>query len=66
MKTSGESYGNLTRAIKETLRLKWLLRKSQTLASLPVGTAASWVLLPPATIWVWVQLATGRTLSLLS
>ena len=32
MKTSRESHGNLTRAIKGMLGLKWLRRKSQTLA----------------------------------
>lgn len=59
MKTSGESHGNLTRAIKGTLGLKWLLRKSHTLASLPMGTAAGGVRLPAASC-AWVQLAKGE------
>lgn len=52
MRASGESHGNVTRAIKGTLGWKWLLRKSCTLAPLPAGTAASRELLPHSQLCV--------------
>lgn len=66
MKTSGGSHGNLTRAIKGTLGLKWLLRKSQTLASRPAGDSCQLGAPAPqpsvcGCSWPW-----GRTLCLCS
>lgn len=51
---SGESHSNLTRTIKGTLGLKWLLRKSHTLAPGLRGTAASGALLPGGQLCVHV------------